>query len=340
MPEEQQTTLRDTLSDAFEQAEAGTLPTQEDRARDEAGRFAKKEEPVPAPVETKATPSPDGVAAVQDKPLARPTTWKKDYLPIWDKIAAGNVKDLTPKELQDLARYTEQRETEYKTGVSTYKQEAMQAKEVIEAVTPFLGELNQNGLTPAKWITDVGHAHQILTRGSPEQKLQVLGILAQQYGVPLSLLQQGRMPPLVNDLLREIANLKQQVLGVSNYQQTQETSAIQQQVTAMASDEKYPHMKNAEVRETMAQLLERQLATDLHNAYEKAVYMVPEVRDEMLNQQLAQTQDAKTKAAREARSKAVSPRSATPSGQVTTTGAKSRRDVLSEQFDALGGGRV
>ena len=50
--------------------------------------------------------------------VARPTTWKKEYLPIWDKLTAG--EQLTPDEALKLAEYTGvQRESEYKKGVST-----------------------------------------------------------------------------------------------------------------------------------------------------------------------------------------------------------------------------
>ena len=67
---------------------------------------------------------------------SRPTTWKKEYLPIWDKLTAG--EQLTPEESLKLAEYSNQRESEYKKGVSTYKQEADNAKSLVEAIAPFV----------------------------------------------------------------------------------------------------------------------------------------------------------------------------------------------------------
>jgi hypothetical protein len=99
---------------------------------------------------------------------------------------------------------------------------------------------------------------------------------------------------------------------------------------------KYPHFQL--VREQMAQLLELGLAHDLDTAYEKSVWMVPEAREA---QQLASAQQTnRTAVVAKARAAAVSPRSATPSGQVATTGAKDRRALLEEALDSQAGGRV
>lgn len=332
-----QTTLRDALEANVAEAEAGTLPTQEEardqRARDEAGRFAprpKEEAVVEAPV---VTPPIEA----QPQGLQRPTTWKKDYLPIWDKLATG--APLTPDEAKKLAEYSNQRENEYKTGVSTYKAEAMQAKEIQEAITPFMGELQAANLTPARWIKNVGEAHYLLAKGTPDQKMQVFRILAQQYGVPLGTLVQNpqQVPPIVQELMGEIASLKTQVTGVATWRQQQETNSLTSEIERFSKDAvKYPHFEA--VRGTMAQLLESGLAPDLDVAYRKAVRMQDDVweAEQLRLSQQGQQKDAVARA----KAAAVSPRSATPSGQVVTSGAKDRRAQLEESFDSVGGGRV
>ena len=98
-----------------------------------------------------------------DKPKpVRPTTWKKEYLPIWDKLTAG--EQLTPEESLKLAEYSNQRESEYKKGVSTYKQEADNAKSLIEAISPFVPELQKQNIHPAAWINNLGRAHMEIGR--------------------------------------------------------------------------------------------------------------------------------------------------------------------------------
>jgi len=338
--EQPQTTLRETLEANVNAAEAGTLPTIEEardaRPRDEVGRFAPKPKEEAPKVEAKPSQEaqPQQQQPQQQQPQ-RPTTWKKEYLPIYDKLAQG--QPLTPDEAKKLAEYTNQRENEYKTGVSTYKAEATAAKELQEAITPFLPELQANGIQPASWIKNLGTAHYVLVKGNPEQKLQMFRMLAQQYGVPLAavLQQPEQVPPIVHDLMGQIQKLQQQVTGVTTWRQQQETTSLSSQIAKFQDATKYPHFPV--VREKMAQLLETGLAQDLDDAYKQAVRL----NDELYEAEKLQLAEASRKpaAVAQARAHAVSPKSATPSGQVTS-GAKDRRALLEDRFDSLAGGRV
>jgi hypothetical protein len=352
MPDEivQQTTLRDTLTANLEAAEAGILETPEQaRARDEGGRFVRQEKVETRPVEETPKVEAQPQAQAQPAPAAqRPiTTWRKEYLPLWDKLSQG--QPLSAEEAKKLADYSVQRENEYKTGVSTYKAEAVQARELQEAVAPFMQELQAHNLKPTDWIKQVGQVHQLLVRGNPQQKLEVFQALAQRYGVPLAAVQQqaqGGVPPLVTNLMgiiaeqkRELEAVKGQVSSVTGWKQQLETQSLEGEIQKMAADATtYPHFEA--VRESMAQLLEQGAARDLPTAYKLAVRLDDSLMDEELNQRLAAKQSERTNTAAQARARAVSPKSATPRGQVTTSGAKDRRSVLSEQFDAHDGGRV
>lgn len=329
---QQPETLRETLTANLEAAEAGTLPTAEERARDEAGRFARKEEttPVAAPV------APDPVMQL------RPTTWKKEYLPLWDKAAQG--QPLSKDEWKKLAEYNGQRENEYKTGVSTYKAEAMQAKEIQESIAPFLNEMQIRGTTPARWIKDVGQAHYVLVKGTPEQKLQLFHALANQYGVPIAAVQQHasgqQVPPIVTQLMAKINELENKVGGVDTWKQQTEMQAIQHEIEKVSGDTvTYPHFEA--VREDMAQLLEKMVAPDLPTAYKMAVRNRDDLFEQEVSQRLAAQQTTKTGVIAQAKAKAISPKSATPSGQATTATAKDRRSQLDAAYDAMmPGGRV
>lgn len=341
MPDEivPQTTLRETLEANINAAEAGVLETPEQvRARDEAGRFAKQEKKEEVEVANVQQP------VEQPVPQARPTTWKKEYLPIYDKLASG--QPLTPEEAKKVADYTNQRENEYKTGVSTYKAEAMQAKELQEAITPFLPDLQQTGMKPAQFIKELGQANLVLLKGNPQQKLQMLGILANRYGVPLAAVQQqqqGGNPPIVNQLLqvidglqKKVADVEGKVGSVTTFQEQVQLKVLENEVQKLAGNPaKYPHFD--ELREQMAQLLEKGLAPDLESAYDTAQYLNPEVRQKLLS---SSAQPAKGQVAAQARARAVSPKSSTPSGQVTNGEAKDRRALLSAALDAVESGRV
>jgi hypothetical protein len=319
--------LRDTLAANLDLAEAGTLPHFEERSRDEGGRFSKEEKKEEVVV---------GKIELPDKPQL--TTWKKDYLPLHEKLGQG--LPLTAEEAKSLHAYNVQRENEYKTGVSTYRSEAENAKNIQEAMTPFLPELQSRGISPDNWIRDVGQAHYILAKGSPDQKVQLLRTLAQQYNVPLQNVQQGGpVPQIVDQLLQKISALESKVGSVDGWRNQMDAQAIQVSIEQMQGDKtNYPYFEA--VKEPMAQLLEQGVAKDLPSAYKFAVAMNEDLKKDEVNRLVQESLAQKDLTVRKAKDRAVSPKSATPSGQVTTTTEKDRRALLEASYDEAVGGRV
>src|SRR5690349_4374346 len=136
------------------------------RERDERGRFAAKQE-------QQAEVPP---VQVEQPPVQRPSTWKKEYWPLYDKLAQGQA--LSPEEAKKLADYTNERENQFKSGVSTYKAEADAAREIQGAMAPFMPTLQQYGIKPAQWISNLGNAHRILAEGSPQDRIRMFHQLA------------------------------------------------------------------------------------------------------------------------------------------------------------------
>ena len=342
-----QTTLRDALESSFDAAETGNLPSivetpvqeQSDRIRDEAGKFAKSTETKnPSPVAT-THDIPDPVDH-SEKQLQRPTTWKKEYLPLWDKMQAG--QPLSQEEATKFLQYANQRETEYKTGVSTYKSEAENAKVLQEAIAPFIPDLQRNGIHPAAWINNLGRAHQTLALGNDQQRLDAFVKLANDYNVPLQALLGGQQPDQqVTATMQELQALRQQVDKVNNWAENEKQSRLMNEINRVQSDtEKFPHFEA--VRGTMAQLLESGLAPDLESAYAKAVRMQDDVwsleQERLLTQ--ARTEATKTTQVAKAKAAAVSIKSATPSSTANSQSTKDRRAALESAFDSSASGRV
>lgn len=356
---ETQTTLRDTLSAEFDKLEQAQTPEvtpndapetpeqKADRIRDEKGRFAANNESTQkrAPtVDTQRSPANTSTKTEAEgletkaRPQ-RPSSWKKDYWEHWDK--------LDPK----LAEYINQREQEYAKGVSTYKNEWENAKPLVEAMAQFQPLLQQHNIQPSQWISNLGNAHKQLVLGSPQEKLQMFAKLAQDYQVPLQHLfvqgQDGKVY-LNNQLLttQQPAQSQQQPQDIRKVvQQMLIEQSMQQEVERASGDaERFPHFE--QVRETMAGLLQSGLADDLKSAYESAIRL-PKHADlfETQQQQLRQQEEAKRQEAAKARvqtarANAVSPKTATPSSQVTTSGNKGLRAALEEAFDSHVSGRV
>lgn len=299
-----------------------TSEQREIRERDEAGRF--KAAATKAPVAPAAPVVPPVEAPA---PRKAPSSWKKDY---WEAYGA-----LDPK----LADYIAQREEQFASGVSTYKQEAERAKELFDAIAPFQADLQQHGVQPAQWLRQLGGAHQMLVKGTPEQKLQAFHKLAQDYRVPVDALldpnvrqqflnrQQQQPQPDVGQLVEE------------KFMQVRAQTEIEQ----FASDPAHEHFEA--VKETMRQLLAAGLAPDLKSAYDKAVRMDPELfeREQLRTQEAAEKQrrDAEAQRVAKARANVSSVKSATPTGPAGGSGKKDLRSTLEEAVDAtLGGARV
>jgi hypothetical protein len=355
---------RETLMAAMDAAEEGTLETpiekeiesnedpiqaendsyeetdsQEDIERDEKGRFKGSSEETSSQDDSDQESDMVAEAAddvLEDKP-ARPTTWKKEYLPIWDKLTSG--EQLTKEESIKLAQYSNQRESEYKKGVSTYKAEADRARELENAIAPFIPELQSQNISPSAWINNLGRAHMILTKAPMEQKVQMFQRLAQDYGIQLNqdgqLAQQPQVDAYTQQLMNQLNQVNQEVSTIKSRFQMEEQSRLNTEIERVRSNvEKFPHFDV--VREEMAQLLELGKAQDLETAYAKAVRLNDDVWAIEQERLLKSAQKHASKASQVAKAKAaaVSPKSVTPSGKVADSGDK--KDRRSQISDLLG----
>lgn len=359
----EQNTLRDMLESNLTASAEGTLNTvadapvietteveQTDRSRDEQGRFAAKEKAAAEEaLVTEAAPVESAIVdpVVPVVPVNRPTTWKKEYLPIWDKIAVG--APLTVEESKKLADYSQQREKEYATGVSTYRAEATAANELKAAVEPFMPAIQQNGMKVGDWISNLGKAHQTLVYGSPDQKMQMFATMARQYGIPLEAIaqgSQGQLDPIVSQLMQQVQDLKSQfstkIEPLTSWREQQESNALKTELAKFEDTSKYPHFE--QVRGDMAQILESGMAQDLDGAYAKAVrlnedaWSAEQARQAQHSQAATQIAD-KAAAAVKAKAAAVSVKSTSPSG-TTKTNAGGLREQLEAGFDSMASGRL
>lgn len=350
-------TLRDTIADnlatitAPETATTGSGQEQEtaeqkagrlaNRLRDENGKLLPGTKPQEQqPTEALTNGAQPITPAPAEPKIQRPSSWKKDYWADFDKIATENPK---------LAAYLNQREGEFASGVSTYKHEWEQAKPLIDALAPFQPILQQHGINPATWISNLGNAHHRLAMGSPQDKVAMFQKLAADYQIPVQLAvqdQQGQWQLLGQQQMQPqqpqfdpsvIPRLVQQELQAASTKQALETFLQE-------APEKHPHFEA--VKATMAGLLQAGLAKDLPSAYEAALRhpMHADLFEAIQQQQREQQEAAAREAARQkvgrARSNAVSTPSSTPGGQMKTTGDKGLRDSIAENLRAAVGGRV
>jgi hypothetical protein len=327
---EEQLDRREVLMQAMEAAEEGTLePVDEAPAElevvDEIAEEAKEE-----PIEFV---SEEQQEAEEVKPVTRPSTWKKEYVQIWDKMEAG--EQISKEDFTKFAEYANQRESEYKKGVSTYKAEADRMKPFVEVIAPIEQDLQKRGINPTQYVHNLVRAEQILSNAPYQQKVQIFQQLAADYGIQLNNNGQAQqLDPYTQQLMNQLNQVNQEVSSIKGRFAEEENQRLMNEIERVRSDvEKYPHFDV--VREEMAQLLELGKAQDLETAYKKAVRMNDDVwaleQDRLLKE--AKQSAVKAQQVQKAKAAAVSPRSVTPSGKVNDgADKKDRRSLLSEQL--------
>ena len=345
---ETQTTLREQISSAMEEKVAPesevvvtetpveSAEAKAERARDEAGRFAKEEK---AKADAQSVKASQEAQAPQRPP--RPSSWKKDYEKDWET--------LDPR----LAGYIHQREQEFAKGVSTYKTEWERAKPILEALAPFQEQFQKYGIQPDHFVRSLGAAHQTLALGTPQQKLQVFAKLAQDYGVPLQALLPRTMPdgqqvpqmdPRIAMLLQQaIAPVRQELQQFKTEQQKQQEAQMSREIEAFKAESSHEHFDI--LKDTMAKLLESGVATDLESAYNMAIRM-PQHDDIWTAMQETKRKTEEAQRAKEAaqqaaaaKKKAVSLKTSSPG---SSSGASGKSPLREQYADAIGAttGRV
>ena len=302
---------RELLTQQFEEAEQAPEPAE--KPRDEAGKFAQTVEPKTEQVDEPVWKRP-------------PASWKKDYHEAW---ATADDK---------LKEYAYQREEQMKAGIEPLKAKAQFADQMQEAVQPYLQTIQGLGIDAPRAVKALMEADHALRFSTPDQKLQLFNRLAQQYGVNLGQLQglpqQTVVDPMVYTLQNELNSVRGEVNNWKQQQEQAQNSALLGEINQFS--QKAEHFEEA--RPVMIQLLQSGVATDLQDAYEKAIRLDPNLFEAAQQSKQAEAEAAKraaaTKAVKSARAAAVSVKSSTP-GAVTTTKAQDRRSLLAEQFDSM-----
>jgi len=330
---------RALLEQAMEEAENEPVEAEEIVSEDNAEESAKEEvsetdneEPAESVSVDEPTESYEEAQEEDAKPINRPSTWKKEYVQIWDKMEKG--EQISKDDFVKFAEYANQRESEYKKGVSTYKAEADRAKSYENAIAPYAQDLQKRGIQPTQYIENLVRAEQILSNAPYEQKVQAFQKLAQDYGIQLNGGQVTQLDPYAQQLMNQLNRVNQEVSSIKGRFAQEENQRLMNEIEKYRSDaEKYPHFDV--VREEMAQLLELGKAQDLETAYKKAVRMNDDVWSLEQERLLKDAKQAAIKAQQVAKAKAaaVSPKSVTPSGRVAEPGdKKDRRSLIAEQM--------
>ena len=332
--------MDDTLNAAFDEIEHRETSTT-DRARDPQGLFAKSETDPPvddgatAGNETEAKNVPDDTVdpaaeAAKPEPKQPPPSWK------------ANVREQfanLPAEVQDEVL---RRQADFHKGIDQYRQDADYGRGLKAVLSPYAQDFASLGVNEAQAVGNLLQTERILRMGSPEQKLAVISSIVQSYGVPLEALISDdgnvRDAAMQNSaLMTRINRLEQQLHGFTSQQQQQESSRVQSDIQAFASDPANKWFND--VREDMGRLLNSGMATDLKDAYDKACNMRSDIRAAILTQQQREADEKRQKEAqqRAAQAKKAAAVNVKPGGTTPTINNRPRTldETLAEAYERL-----
>lgn len=294
---ETQDDLRGALEASMNAAEASQVetpvveatPEPAEKPRDDTGKFVAKTPAEPAPV-----PEP-----VSEAPARKaPSSWKPEAQTAWLKADRGEV--LTPEETRLLALEAEKREGDFHKGIGEFKTFAEQGKAFEQVTKPYQQTFQSLGVDAPTAVSYLLKADHILRTSDPATKTQYLHQLAQQYGVDLG--QPQSVDPQIQYLMNELNQVRQSQMTWQSQLQQQEQARANAQIQEFAAGK--PHFEA--VRDDMATLLHSGKATDMNQAYDMAVWMRPEIRQTLIEQQRAEAQRKAIEESTNAKAKAAS----------------------------------
>jgi hypothetical protein len=174
------------------------------------------------------------------------------------------------------------------SDVGKLAREGAQARQVAEtfvsAIKPYEDVINEAGVSPVQAIQETFEMAKVLRKGSPRQKAEVLAQLTELYDIDVGELDtvlaerlSAPKPSKTERALLEKLNALEQKLTPSAAPVVQnQATDINKQVEEFAKDPKHEFFND--VAADMQTLLQMGKATDLQDAYDKAIRMNDEVQ--------------------------------------------------------------
>lgn len=282
----------------------GRVRSEDGRARDESGRFAKAEEGKPRETLT-----------LKEKPGAeqQPDGGQKPSQPVTDASAQGGVNKsdqpggdkpapiLAPTEWKGLAK------TRWEKLPREVQAEIVERHQAAEQRVAAYAPIEQ-AIAPYReaWMRDAGSVEAAIGQLGQFYRLyldkpyELIHHIARTRGIDLGAPQgqqppQGGAPPQAPDIASLVSQVVQQHIAPIQQRFAQdENQQLNDTISAFASDPKHPFFQDVKVH--MGQLLQAGAAKDLNEAYDQATWANPMIRAHLL---AAQSEEAKKQQAAE-----------------------------------------
>lgn len=323
------------------------------RARDKAGRFAPKGQ---APKESQA-PNQTQVQAKQGGEVATPAALDGEPPSVVGvaPVSPSTVKapqSWTPAEREHFSKApvevqaaVDRRERE----VARALQEAAPSKkfeaEYRQAMAPFEGMFRQSGVNPIQAAQSAFNTIAQLQQGSPEDRAQIFAGLMRSYPTNVNVLAEHIDKPQQQqaqqmDPQAIVAQVRAQITQDMQQQRAESMQAKHKaDVEAFVADPAHEFFQD--VWADMAGLIDsakaRGATLSLKDAYQRAVWADPGLRDIMQSRAKAEAAKAMTASTQQARHAASSVKSTPSTGASPGPQPKNIRDMVASVWDSLDG---
>jgi len=298
-------------------AESNEEPAKAEK-RDDKGRFASRNEQAG---EEAAQENAETAEAQTDKPARNP--WAS-----WKKEAQTTLSQLPP----ETQRMIQEREEQFHKGIEQYKQDAYQGRVLNKALAPHMEYLNQVGVAPDVAISTLIQAEKVLRTADPQTKTNMFMKLAHDYGIDVNSLTNVPFDPYKYQLEQQLASQQAMLQQIQQSRQIAEEAQLGQTIEQFAQT----HEFFDEVREEMANLLDRGAANNLDEAYLIATRKDNDIFNRLTQNsgQINQVLRANN-AAKAAKAAAVQVKGS-PVGGMKPTEARSTEEAVRNAMAALG----
>jgi len=203
-------------------------------------------------------------AGAQDIPV--PSSWKPETHALW----AGASHELKAQ--------IAQREADFHAGIAQYKESATFGDAFRTIYQPYQDLLDANGMTAPQVTQNLLQAQITLAYGKPEEKVALIkGLLTDYEITPEQLgIQVGEPSAEVAGLRETVTRLNSRLDQLNRFVDAQQQTTLRSQVTAFLSNPKFEHA--SALTKEIGQLLQADKSLTLEQAYEKAIWLNPDVR--------------------------------------------------------------
>jgi len=285
MQTEDQISIEEALGKAIDgleepQEETKTPGAEEPETPEEAQETEEQPEEE-APEEQEEAEDPEEKEE-PDEPEEAPEPTPEDRAPnSWKTGAvAEKWKDL-PKEIKSEIH---RREADFHKGLEQYREAATMAREMEGAIMPYAHNIKASGVPTTHAINHLLMIEDKLRNGDANTKAQVLVKIAQDYGIDMQ--QAVTASPADQRMFDLEQKLHQERMARMQYEQSvqaQQETTVQSEIQKFATDPKNEFFEA--VKGDMAQLLQTGVAQSLQDAYEKAVWARPDIRQTLVERQ-------------------------------------------------------